>query len=128
MAKFPTFDRNYFIVALALFFVEVGIALFVKDKFVRPYVGDFLVVIFIYCFVKSFWDESPLRIGIYVLLFAFAIEFGQYFQLVKLLGLHEYKWARIIIGTGFDWGDLLAYILGVLTVLGVEKYFLKNAS
>ena len=124
--KVISFNRFYLFATLLLFIVEVGIALFVKDKFIRPYVGDYLVVILIYCFLKTFWNERPLRVGIYVLLFSFLVEFGQHFQLVKLLGLNHSEVARIVIGTGFDWGDLIAYTLGVLTVLGVEKYFLKN--
>ena len=34
------FRLNYFLVFLLLFLVEVCIALFVRDRFVRPYLGD----------------------------------------------------------------------------------------
>ncbi|MEO1257774.1 MAG: DUF2809 domain-containing protein [Bacteroidota bacterium] len=121
-----TINKKYAVAAVLLFLVEVFIAIYIKDRFVRPYIGDFLVVILIYCFVKSFWNGSPFRVGLYVLLFSFAIEVGQYFQLVKLLGLDHSKLAKIVIGTGFDWGDLLAYTLGVLTVLGAEKYLCQK--
>ncbi|MCW5910752.1 MAG: DUF2809 domain-containing protein [Cyclobacteriaceae bacterium] len=50
------FNRNYLVWSLAIFIAEVLIALFVHDSFIRPYVGDVLVVILIYCFVKSFID------------------------------------------------------------------------
>ena len=127
MRKSFTFNKNYFTAAVLLFLTEVGIALFIKDKFIRPYVGDFLVVILIYCFLKSFWNETPLKVGIYVLAFAFAIEVGQHFQLVKLLGLDHSQVARTVIGTGFDWGDLVAYSLGILVVLGFESVVLGKA-
>lgn len=126
MNKKFTFDKYYFIAALLLFLIEVYIGLFIKDQFVRPYVGDFLVVILIYCFVKIFCRGQFLKIGIYVLLFAFAVEIGQHFQLVKLLGLNNSKLARTVIGVGFDWWDMLAYTLGVAVVLMVEKYVLKK--
>ena len=119
------FHKNYFIAAVFLFLVEVFIAVFIKDRFVRPYGGDFLVVILIYCFIKSFWNGSPFRVCLYVLLFAFLVEVGQHFQLATLLGLNHSELARVVIGTGFDWGDLLAYTLGVLTVLVVEKYICR---
>ncbi len=127
MKKRFAFNKNYFIAAMLLFIVLVVIAVFVKDKFIRPTVGDFLVVIFIYCFLKSFLNASPLRVGIYVLLFAFAVEIGQYFDLVKLLGLEHSKLARVIIGTRFVWRDLVAYTLGILAVLGFEKYILRKS-
>ncbi len=115
------FNKFYFSAALLFFIIEVFIALFIKDKFVRPYVGDYLVVILLYCFLKSFWNGVPAIAGVVVLLFSFMVEVGQYFQLVKRLGLHDSPLARTVIGTGFDWGDMLAYILGFLTILFFEK-------
>ena len=122
MKKRFNFNKNYFLAAVLLFIILVVIAVFVNDKFIRPTVGDFLVVIFIYCFFKSFWNASSLKVGICVLLFAYAVEIGQYFDLVKLLSLEHSKLARVVIGTHFVWNDLVAYTLGVLAVLGIEKY------
>ena len=34
--------------------VETLIALYVHDKVIRPYVGDLLVVLVVYCFVRIF--------------------------------------------------------------------------
>ena len=51
-----TFKRKYFALATLLFIVKVVMAVFVNDCFVRPYVGGFLVVIFIYCFFNNFWN------------------------------------------------------------------------
>ncbi|HHM20953.1 MAG TPA: DUF2809 domain-containing protein [Bacteroidetes bacterium] len=115
------FNKKYFKVTLALLATEVFIGFFVKDGLVRPYVGDFLVVILIYCFIKSFWDISPLKAGIGVLVFSYAVEIGQYFKLVKLLGLSHSPLARTIIGTGFDPVDLVTYTLGIALVWGLEK-------
>ena len=39
----------YAICFAGLFVVETLIALFVRDAFIRPYMGDVLVVILIYC-------------------------------------------------------------------------------
>lgn len=126
MQKIFSFNKNYFFATLLLFLIEIGIALFIKDRFIRPYFGDFLVVILLYCLVKSFWNGASIWAGIYVLLFAFAVEIGQYFQLVKLLGLNHSELARTVIGTGFDWGDLVAYTLGILVVLAIEKYMFRK--
>ncbi|PST84635.1 DUF2809 domain-containing protein [Pedobacter yulinensis] len=113
-------SAGYFMVALLLFITELLIALYVHDNFVRPYVGDFLVVIFIYAFIRTFWalPPGPLLIGVF--LFACAIETAQYLDLVKRIGLENSPAARTVLGTFFSWNDIAAYALGCLSVTGVE--------
>ncbi len=43
----------YLIAALFIFAVEVVIALYVRDDFVRPYLGDVLAVMLVYCAVRT---------------------------------------------------------------------------
>lgn len=121
-----TFNKNYFGVAILIFFIEILIALYVNDSIVRPYFGDVLVVILMYCFLKSFLQLSILTVAIAVLLFSFTIEFLQYLNIVATLGLEKSKIARTVIGTSFSWIDLLTYVIGIAIVLGVEKYWLKK--
>jgi hypothetical protein len=117
-----TFNKYYGLLALCLFIIEVLIALYVHDAIVRPYVGDVLVVILIYCFVKAFVDTPVLPTAIVVLVFAYVIEWLQYLQIVNWLGLQHNAIAITVIGTTFQWGDILAYTLGILVVLLVEKF------
>ncbi|AOW11303.1 hypothetical protein EM308_07710 [Flavobacterium gilvum] len=121
-----TFNKTYFIYTILIFLVEVLIALFVNDSFIRPYLGDVLVVILVYCFIKSFLKLPVLPVAIFVLIFSFTVEFLQLFNIVEKLHLEQSKIARIVIGTSFSWIDLLTYIIGVAIVLLVEKYWLKN--
>lgn len=115
------FNPRYFVYTILLFITEVLIALFVHDQFIRPYIGDFLVVILIYCFVKSFLNTPVLPTALGVLLFAYTVELLQYFHIVEVLGLQHSRAARIIIGSSFEWQDLLAYTLGILAVVLVEN-------
>jgi hypothetical protein len=115
------FQLKYFGLAILLFVVEVLIALYIDDSFIRPYFGDFLVVIFIYCFFKSFWNASVKSVAVSVLLFSYIVEVLQYFKIVKFLGLQELQLANIIIGNSFAWVDMLAYTLGILFVLFIER-------
>lgn len=115
------FNPRYLISTILLFITEVLIALFVHDQFIRPYIGDFLVVILIYCFVKSFLDTPVVPAALGVLLFAYTVEVLQYFRIVEVLGLQHYRAARIIIGSSFEWLDMLAYTMGILMVILVEK-------
>lgn len=117
------FNKTYFGLTAILFLIEVGIALFIKDRFVRPYLGDVLVVILIYCFVKSFIKISVYKAALGVLLFAFTIEILQYCSLVEKLKLQHNTVAKTVIGTSFSWEDILAYMAGILIVLITEKQF-----
>ena len=115
------FNRNYFILTILIFCGEVLIALYVHDTIIRPYIGDLLVVVLLYCFVKSFLSVPVFATAIYVLVFSFLIETLQYFKIVNILGLQNSSIAKVIIGTSFAWIDLVAYTLGIVLVLFVEK-------
>ncbi len=119
------FNLRFFLLSILFFITEVLIALYVKDNFVRPYVGDYLVVMLIYCAVRTFIKADPVKIAIAVLLFAYLVEVLQYFRIVDRLGLSGNQVAKTVIGYGFEWWDILAYTLGVLTILLVE-WRLKN--
>ena len=120
------FNRNYFAFTVLLFLIEIAIALFVHDNFIRPYFGDFLVVMLLYCFLKSFLNVSVWIAASLVLVFSFAIEIAQYFNTVEKLGLQHYKIAKVVLGNSFAWMDLLAYIVGILTVIIIEKIPFKT--
>ncbi len=116
------FNRRYFLFAILLFLTEVCIALFVNDGIVRPYLGDYLVVILIYCTIKTVVNTAPLPTAIGVLLFAYSIELLQYLNLLAFLGLQQNKLANVILGNRFEWIDIIAYTLGVATVLLIEFF------
>jgi hypothetical protein len=60
-----------------------------------------------------------------VLLFAYVIETLQYFDLVGKLGLKHSRIANIVIGNSFAWLDILAYTLGILTIV-IVYYVVKS--
>lgn len=102
----------YGIAAAILLAAEVVIATCVHDDFVRPHVGDCLAVLLVYCSLRA---VMPLTISasiIAALLLAFAIEFGQLFGMLAMLGLENSTFARTVLGTGFDQRDFVAYAVG----------------
>ena len=117
---------SYLLFAVGIFLIEVLIALFIHDNFIRPYMGDVLVVILIYCVVMSFLDLPVLQAALIVLGFSFLVEFLQYVNIVEILGLDNVKIARIVIGTSFSRWDMLAYIMGAGIIVMVEKFVLKK--
>ena len=119
-------DKKSFSIAIIIFLIEVIIALYIKDKIIRPFVGDILVVIFIYYFIKAFINTKTINIAIFTLFFSFVVEILQYFNFVEMIGLGHNKAARIIIGTSFSWIDLLCYFVGFILLFFIDKDLKKN--
>lgn len=115
------FDLKSFLCFLLIFVIEVIIALFVRDSIIRPYGGDVLVVILMYYFFKTFVKMNPVPLVIGVLLFAYAVEIGQYFNLVEVLNMQKNTIMRIVIGSSFSWGDMLCYTLGAIICLFIDR-------
>ena len=115
------FNKTYFAFALSLLAIEILIGKYLHDGIIRPYGGDFLVVILIYCFVKSFLNKTALSTAIGVLLFAYVVEISQYFHLIDWLGLIHSKMAALLLGSSFSWTDMLCYTLGIGLVFTIEK-------
>jgi len=122
------FYKWYFMLTLLLFAIEFVIGADFHDTIIRPYGGDFLVVILIYCFIKSFVNAPPVTTAAAVLILSYVVEISQYFHLVTVLGLQHSRLAKILLGTSFSFVDILAYTLGIITLLIVEhlKNSLKN--
>jgi hypothetical protein len=117
------FNIKYFGLTALLFIIEVIIALYVHDSFIRPYFGDFLVSILVYCAVKSFFHTPTGSTALWVLLFSYTVEVSQYFHLVDVIGLGHSAVACAIMGTHFSFIDMLMYTLGIILVLFLEMYF-----
>ena len=120
------FNLRYFCATIFLFLVEIFIGVFVHDSFVRPFGGDVLVVILIYCLAKSFWNLPATKTAIAVFGFACLVEGLQYLHIVDRLGLRKYSLLAIIIGTSFAWEDILAYAAGCIIVVWWEARFNKR--
>lgn len=86
--------------------------------FVRSYMGDWLVVQFIYL-IARFWVgyRWRYRLAVAVLLLALLVEVIQYFASASI---PQNVAADLTVGRTFDPLDLIAYALGIMTVLLVE--------
>lgn len=120
------FNKTYFLLTVVLFITEILIALYVHDAIIRPYIGDLLVVILLYCFVKTFFNTGPFKTAVGVLLFAYLVEFSQYLNLVKHLGLQRSRLANIVMGNSFEWIDMIAYTIGAAIVVAAEYYLQRR--
>lgn len=115
----------YLLATIILLFIEVLIALFVHDKFIRPYVGDVLVVVVIYTFVRIIITEKCKLLPLYIFIFAAMVEVLQYFKIVELLGLENNRFFSVLIGTVFDIKDIICYGVGCF-LLGIYEFVMRK--
>lgn len=101
--------------------IEILIAIFIHDNLIRPYIGDILVIITIYFFIKIFYTKKINVMPIYVFLFATFIEILQYINIVSLLSLQNNKVLSTIIGSTFDVKDIICYGIGTIILFGIDK-------
>lgn len=111
---------KYFIVFIVIFLSEVIITLFINDKFIRPYIGDILVMVLMYTFIKSFIKKEIILLPVYLFMFATFVEVIQYFNILQLIGLENNKILSIILGSTFDIKDILCYLIGSIILLIYE--------
>ena len=106
-------SRMKYLIAFAIvLLIEIVIALFVNDSFVRPYIGDVLVIVLMYFGVRIFIPQKCKWLPGFLFVFAAGIEILQYLSIVEWLGLSQSRLARVIIGTTFDYKDILCYGVG----------------
>lgn len=111
---------GYLIAALVLFAIEVCIALFVRDSFIRPYIGDVLAAGLVYTALRAATPLQLIPALATTLAIAFAIEIAQALNFLDAIGLRDNTIARTILGGVFDWSDLIAYTAGAILIAAIE--------
>lgn len=53
------------------------------------------------------------------------VETLQYFNFIEFVGLEKSNIARIVMGTSFEWIDIVAYIVGIVIIITIEKLITK---
>lgn len=114
---------GYAVATIIIFLIELLIALFVRDNFIRPYVGDMLVVVLIYSCVRVVFPEQPRMLPLYVFLFAALVEGLQAINIVELLGISDNRFFSVLIGTTFDLKDIVCYGAGCV-LCGLWEFLL----
>ncbi|MEO9129768.1 MAG: DUF2809 domain-containing protein [Sphingomonas sp.] len=115
-----TFRPSYALATIAVLGIEIVIARFVHDDFIRPYLGDSIAVVLVYLALRAATQSRMVVAVTIAFAFACAIEVGQFFHLVDVLGLGANRVARIVLGTTFGLTDFVAYVGGAAFVLAIE--------
>lgn len=115
----------YGILFFVVLTIELLIALFVHDDFVRPYIGDMLVTILICSFARFFIPEKIKVMPLLVFVFSAFVEIGQYFDFVKLLGFDDNAFISTLLGRTFSVTDLICYGIGCV-LFAIFDYIIKK--
>jgi Protein of unknown function (DUF2809) len=113
---------KYLIISCSILIIEITIAVFVNDQFIRPIFGDYLASILVFYLLATFLKTDLNKIAILSLLISYIIEFLQYIHILKILHLDKIKILNILLGNSFSWTDMLAYTFGIMTVVLIHNY------
>lgn len=102
----------YVVATIALLLIEIYIGLFVRDRFVRPFLGDVLVTMLLCCLWRAIKPTGVRLLPLYVMAFATVVEVAQYFDVVALVGLEHNAFISTIVGRSYSHKDLLCYAIG----------------
>ncbi len=116
-----TWRPRYALAALLVLLIEIAIALWVRDRIVRPYVGDILAVILVYLALRAVTALRVVPAAIIAFFAGVLVEFGQAANLLHLLGLGDHDAARILFGTVFSIGDIVCYAAGAAIAVLVDR-------
>lgn len=112
---------NYLVAFIILLVIEILIALYIHDNFIRPYLGDMLVVALVYCFIRIFIPNGVRMMTLYVFIFSASIEVLQYFRFIEVIGFKNNTFLRVILGSVFDFKDIICYGIGCL-IIGIYEF------
>ena len=116
------FNKYYLAIAHFLLLIELAIAFIIKTGFIRYTFGDYLVVILLYAIFRGCTNMSVRASALVVLFIAYGIELLQLTSFLAYFNLQDSTAANLIFGSTFQFGDIVAYTLGIITVLIIEYY------
>lgn len=119
---------GYALLAGAVFLIEVAIALWWRDDFVRPYLGDVLAAMLVYFVLRAATCLDKIAAAGVALAVAVAIELGQLVHVLDTVGLAGNRVARVVLGGVFDPADLMCYLMGAIAALVLDVAWLKRSS
>ncbi|MBD5541087.1 MAG: DUF2809 domain-containing protein [Lachnospiraceae bacterium] len=112
---------RYLLLFGLLLLTEILIGVFLKGGFIRAYGGDILVLPLLYAFLRILFPRSDkftmrvLPLGLFI--FGVLVEALQGAHIADRLHITS-RVIRIIIGSTFDFLDMVCYFAGMLLIYG----------
>ncbi|MDR6720013.1 DUF2809 domain-containing protein [Paenibacillus sp. 2003] len=94
---------------------------------VHEHFGDACWAGMIYFGVRMVWPHRSLVWAMCLsCVFSWMIEFSQLIQTPWLIEIRSTVWGALILGHGFLVIDLIRYTVGILCMVMIDRYFLRN--
>ncbi len=95
--------------------------------FIPLFIGDVLWATLVYFLFRFVFINKPVKaIVIYSLLFSYAMEFSQLYTEPWIERLRQTLFGKLVLGSVFNWGDLLSYTVGVFIGVLIEVLVVKK--
>ena len=112
--------RIFYIIAI-IFLILIGLSSR-NISMIPEETGDGLWSMALFCFLRFLFINQKLeRIAIATLAISFVVEFSQLIRWEWLVAFRSTFIGHMLLGQGFVWWDLLAYIIGVLVVYLIAR-------
>lgn len=116
----------YLLIFITLMIIEVLIAVYVHDSFIRPYVGDILVMGVLYTLIRVIFPERIPYLPYLLFAFATIIEILQYFDFSSVFDFMNSRIIKIVLGSTFDFKDILCYAIGTILIVIINHIKVDN--
>ena len=117
----------FLLIFLLLVISEFIIGIYFHDDFVRPFVGDVIIAVVLYTFVRIFFPEKLYWLSAAVFVFCAAVEFSQIIPLCDLIGVKN-NFLRILMGVSFAWEDIICYAVGCIITAVYDVFLFRRQS
>lgn len=112
--KYPFRNRYYYTFLVCL---TILLGLFSRTTYIPaiiyPYLGDSLYAVLIYLIAATVFYKKPSSTIFYIATaVCFAIEISQLYQGETINDIRNSRIGSLILGHGFLWSDLFAYLVG----------------
>lgn len=126
----PDYDKTYRIRYSFVIGITIIAGLSVRyfnscfPELVNLYLGDILYA-FMMFYIFSYISPGSLlyRRAFIALVICYLIELLQFYKAPWLTEIRQTLPGRLILGSGFLWSDLLAYLLGVAAAASTDKFW-----
>ncbi|ADL51919.1 DUF2809 domain-containing protein [Clostridium cellulovorans] len=123
------YKRNRYIYFIFLVSI-IALGLFTRKfpelfpNILNIYLGDALWALMIFIGLGFLFPSKNMWIiAIFAILFCYGIELSQLYQGVFIDSIRKTSIGRLVLGVGFLWSDLIAYILGISLGFLLESIF-----
>ena len=113
----------YILITILVVFLGLGSRKYgyMLPKFLSEYAGDTLWALMVFFLVGIIFNSlSTIKTAAIALIFSYIIEISQLYHAPMIDYIRHNKLGGLILGYGFLWSDLVCYMIGIISGIGIE--------